>query len=168
MVSDETSEFLRRNVMGKTVGADEAIVPHLRYLSYPTLGGTVIENRINWSFARLLTPTLTVTLDSGRLHQNWPVEPTSGFDKTSLGLKYEAYRDNQHESLISLSFAWGIAHSASAAVGTDVPSTVQPGEVSVIFPIHCRGSVRLQSPGSWSTKNPSVREGERLRPISRH
>jgi hypothetical protein len=42
MVSDKTSEFLRRNVMGETVGADEAIVPNLQYLSYPTLGSTVI------------------------------------------------------------------------------------------------------------------------------
>jgi hypothetical protein len=63
--------------MGETVGADEAIVPNLQYLSYPTLGSTVIENRINWSFARLLTPTLTVTLDSGWLHQNTGVSRCS-------------------------------------------------------------------------------------------
>ena len=72
MVSDKTSEFLRKNVMGETVGADEAIVPNLQYLSYPTLGSTVIENRINWSFARLLTPTLTVTLDSSMLLASIP------------------------------------------------------------------------------------------------
>ena len=107
--------------------ADEAIVPNFQYLGFPTLGSNVIENRINWSFARLLTPTLALTLDGGWLHQNWPIGHTSGADKTSLGLKYEAYRDNRHEALISLSLAWGIAHSGSAAVGTDAPNTIQPG-----------------------------------------
>ncbi len=107
--------------------ADEAIVPNTQYLGFPTQGSSVIENRINWSFARLLTPTLAATLDSGWLHQNWPIGHTSGFDKTNLGLKYEAYRDNRHEALVSLSLSWGIAHSGSAAVGTDAPNTIQPG-----------------------------------------
>jgi hypothetical protein len=59
--------------------ADEAIVPDFAYLGYPTQGSNVVENRINWAFARLLTPTLAVTLDSGWLHQNWPIGHTSGF-----------------------------------------------------------------------------------------
>jgi hypothetical protein len=107
--------------------ADEAIVPDFSYLGFPTQGSNVTENRINWSFARLLTPTLAATLDSGWIHQNWPVGNTSGFDKTNLGLKYEAYRDNQHESLVSVSLAWGIAHSGAAGVGADAPNTIQPG-----------------------------------------
>lgn len=81
--------------------ADEAIVPNFQYLGYPTQGSNVAENRINGSFARLLTPTLGITLDSGWLHQNWPIGHMSGFDKTNLGLKYEAYRDNKHETLVS-------------------------------------------------------------------
>ena len=107
--------------------ADEAIVPNFQYLGFPTQGSNVIENRINWSFARLLTPNLAATLDSGWLHQNWPIGHTSGFDKTNLGLKYEAYRDNKHEALVSVSLAWGIAHSGSIGVGTDAPNTIQPG-----------------------------------------
>jgi hypothetical protein len=107
--------------------ADEAIVPDFAYLGYPTQGSNVVENRINWAFARLLTPTLAVTLDSGWLHQNWPIGHTSGFDQTSLGLKYEAYRDNRHEALVSVSLAWGIAHSGAIGVGTDAPNTIQPG-----------------------------------------
>jgi len=107
--------------------ADEAIVPNFANLGYPTQGSNVVENRINWSFARLLTPTLAVTLDSGWIHQNWPIGHTSGFDQTSLGLKYEAYRDNKHEALVSVSLAWGIAHSGAIGVGTDAPNTIQPG-----------------------------------------
>ncbi|WP_280707689.1 hypothetical protein [Bradyrhizobium sp. BR13661] len=107
--------------------ADEAIVPDFSYLDYPTQDSHVLENRINWSFARLLTPTLAVTLDSGWIHQNWPVGHTSGFDKTSLGLKYETYRDNKHEALVSVSLAWGIAHSGAVGVGADAPHTIQAG-----------------------------------------
>jgi hypothetical protein len=107
--------------------ADEAIVPLYRNLSYPAQGSNVDENRLNWSFARLLTPTLAFTADGGWVHQNWPIGHTSGLDKTDIGLKYEAYRNNQHETLISVGLAWGIGHSGAAGVGADPPNTIQPG-----------------------------------------
>jgi hypothetical protein len=107
--------------------ADEAILPLFTYQQYPTQGSSVSENRINAAFARLLTPTLAFTIDSGWIHQNWPIGHTSGFDKTDIGLKYEAFRNNQHEALVSVSLDWGIGHSGSAAVGADAPDTIQPG-----------------------------------------
>jgi hypothetical protein len=107
--------------------ADEAIVPFWSHLAYPTQASNVAEDRLNFSFARLLTPTLAFTADSGWLHQNWPIGHTMGADKSDIGLKYEAYRNNQHEALVSVSLAWGIGHSGSAAVGADAPHTIQPG-----------------------------------------
>ena len=106
--------------------ANEAILPFFAHADFPAQGSNVSENRINWAFARLLTPTLAFSVDSGWLHQNWPVGHTSGFDKTNVGLKYEAYRDNRHEALISVGLAWGIAHSGAVAVGADAPNTIQP------------------------------------------
>lgn len=107
--------------------ADEAILPYYANLAFPARGSNTTENRINWAFARLLTPTLAFTIDSGWLHQSWPVGHTAGFDKTDIGLKYEAYRNNQHETLISVGLAWGIGHSGAQAVGADAPNTIQPG-----------------------------------------
>ena len=107
--------------------ADEAILPYYENLDFPMQGSNASQNRINWAFARLLTPTLAVTVDGGWLHQNWPIGRTSGFDKTNVGIKYEAYRNNQHEALISASLAWGIGHSGARAVGADAPDTIQPG-----------------------------------------
>ncbi|WP_074123249.1 hypothetical protein [Bradyrhizobium sp. AS23.2] len=104
--------------------ADELI---LSYLDCPTQGSNVAENRINGAFARLLTPTLAFTIDSAWVHQNWPTGHTSGFDKTNIGLKYEAYRDNRHEALVSVGLAWGIGHSGAVAIGADAPHTIQPG-----------------------------------------
>jgi hypothetical protein len=107
--------------------ADEAIVPLWSHPSYPTQDSNVAENRLNWSFARLLTPTLAFTADGGWVHQNWPIGHTSGADKSDIGLKYEAWRDNRHEALVSVSLAWGIGHTGAAAVGADAPHTIQPG-----------------------------------------
>ena len=107
--------------------ADEAILPVYSRLDYPAQGSNVSENRINATFNRLLTPTLAFTIDSGWIHQNWPIGNTSGADKANIGLKYEAYRDNRHETLISVGLAWGIGHAGSAAVGADAPNTIQPG-----------------------------------------
>jgi len=106
--------------------ADEAILPYYTSLEQPEQGSNAINNRINWSFARLLTPTLAVTFDSGWIHQDWPVGHTAGFDTTDIGLKYEAYRNNQHETLVSVGLAWGIGHSGAQAVGADAPNTIQP------------------------------------------
>jgi hypothetical protein len=106
--------------------ADEAIVPLYSQLSFPTQGSIVSDNRIKWAFARLLTPTLAFTADSGWIHQNWPIGHTSGTDKTNIGLKYEAYRDNRREALMSVGLEWGIGHSGTAGVGTDAPNTIQP------------------------------------------
>jgi hypothetical protein len=107
--------------------ADEAILPYYAQLAFPARGSNTLENRLNWAFARLLTPTLAFTADGGWLHQNWPVGHTSGADKADIGLKYEAYRDNQHEALVSVGLAWGIGHSGARGVGADAPDTVQPG-----------------------------------------
>ena len=107
--------------------ADELILPNFNYLDYPAQGSNVTESRINGAFARLLTPTLAFTIDSAWVQQAWPTGHTSGFDKTNIGLKYEAYRNNQHEMLASVGLAWGIGHSGAAAIGADAPHTIQPG-----------------------------------------
>jgi hypothetical protein len=107
--------------------ADEVIVPLYSAINYPAPGGNVAENKINWAFDRLLTPTLAVTYDSGWVQQSWPADKTSGFDTATVGLKYEAYRDNRHEALVSVGVAWGIGQSGAQAVGADEPNTVQPG-----------------------------------------
>jgi len=107
--------------------ADEAILPGFSSLDHPAAGGNVIDNRINWSFVRLLTPTLQVSIDSGWIHRNWPTAQTSGFDTTDIGIKGEIFRNNQHETLVSAGVAWGIGHSGAAEVGAGEPNSIQPG-----------------------------------------
>ena len=107
--------------------ADEAILPGFSSLDHPAAGGNVIDNRINWSFVQLLTPTLQVSIDSGWIHRNWPTAQTSGFDTTDIGIKGEIFRNNQHETLVSAGVAWGIGHSGAVEVGAGEPNSIQPG-----------------------------------------
>ena len=44
--------------------ADEATLPNFSNLNHPADGGNIIDNRINWSFSRLLTPTVAVVVDN--------------------------------------------------------------------------------------------------------
>ena len=74
--------------------ADEAILPNFSSLNHRHGGGLVTDNRINWSFTRLLTPTVGVVVDNSWVARNWGAANRTGFDVTNLGLKCEVYRDN--------------------------------------------------------------------------
>jgi hypothetical protein len=107
--------------------ADEAIVSNFSNWNHPDGGGDVSDNRINWSFTRLLTPKVGVFVDNSWIARNWGVAKRGGFDVTSVGLKWEIFRDNPHEALISTSLAWGIGHSGAQGVNANAPDTIRPG-----------------------------------------
>jgi hypothetical protein len=107
--------------------ADEAIVPNFSNWNRPDGGGDVADNRINWSFTRLLTPKVGVFVDNSWIARNWGAAKRGGFDVTSVGLKWEVFRDNPHEALISANLAWGIGHSGAQGVNANAPDTIRPG-----------------------------------------
>jgi hypothetical protein len=107
--------------------ADEATLPNFSNLGHPADGGSVTDNRINWSFSRLLTPTVALVVDNSWIHRDWVASQRSGFDVTNLGVKWEVYRSNQHETLMAASLTWGIGHSGAQGVGANAPDTIKPG-----------------------------------------
>jgi hypothetical protein len=107
--------------------ADEAILPNFSSLNHPDSGGVVTDNRINWSFTRLLTPTVGVVVDNSWVARNWGAANRTGFDVTNLGLKWEVYRDNPNETLISAGLMWGIGNSGAQGVDANGPDTIKPG-----------------------------------------
>jgi hypothetical protein len=107
--------------------ADEAILPNFASFKRPVDGGNVVDNRFDWSFFRLLTPTLGVDVDSAWVHRNWGNALRSGFDVTSLGLKGEVYRNDLHEMLVSARLGWGIGHSGAHGISANAPDLLQPG-----------------------------------------
>jgi hypothetical protein len=144
--------------------ADEAIVPNFSSSKHPDGGADVTDNRINWSFTRLLTPTVGVFIDSSWIARNWGVTNRGGFDVTSLGIKWEVYRDNPRETLISANPALGIGNSGAQGVNANAPDTIRPGiffgkgfgdlpdSVSWLRPFGVAGAFVLEHPaGSVST-----------------
>jgi hypothetical protein len=145
--------------------ADEAVVPNFSSLNHPAAGGDATDNRINWSFTRLLTPTVGFVVDSSWMDRNWGgASHRAGFDVTTLGIKWEVYRNNPGEALISASLAWGIGQSGALGIGAKAPDTIKPGlflgkgfgdlpdSLSWLRPFGITGAVVLEHPaGSVST-----------------
>jgi hypothetical protein len=107
--------------------ADEAILPAFLTFKSPVDGRNVVDNRVDWSFFRLLTPTLGAGVESGWVHRNWGGTNRSGFDATKVTLKGEVYRNDLHETLVSAGLTWGIRRSGAQGVGGNLPDTIEPG-----------------------------------------
>jgi hypothetical protein len=144
--------------------ADEAIVPNFSYWNHPDGGGNVTDNRINYAFSRLLTPTVGVVVDNSWIARNWGVTQRFGFDVINVGLKWEVYRNNSHEALIAASLLWGIGNSGATGVGASAPNKIKPGltfgkgfgdlpdSLSWLRPFGVTGAIVLEHPtGSVST-----------------
>jgi hypothetical protein len=107
--------------------ADEAIVPNFAGFKRPVDGGNVVDNRFDWSFFRLLTPTLGFDVASAWVHRNWGNSLRTGSDVISLGLKGEVYRNDLHEMLVAARLGWGIGHSGAQGISANAPDLLQPG-----------------------------------------
>ena len=61
--------------------ADKATIPNYSNLNHPADGGNVTDNRINWSFSRLLTPNVAFVVDNSWIHRDWGVAQRAGFER---------------------------------------------------------------------------------------
>jgi hypothetical protein len=109
--------------------ADEAIVPLYSTFKHPAVvgDGDVVDNSVNWSIFRLLTPKVGMGVDSGWISRNWGGVGRSGFDITSIDLKGEVYRNDLHEMLVSAGTSWGFGHSGAQGVAANAPDLIAPG-----------------------------------------
>jgi hypothetical protein len=106
---------------------DELVFPAVTTLTHPGEGADVTDNRIGWSFTRLLTSTVSIGLEGGWIHRDWGIAQSSGFDTTVLTLKDLLYKNDLHEVMISAALAWGIGHSGAQGVNANKPDIIQPG-----------------------------------------
>jgi hypothetical protein len=145
--------------------ADEAILPNFSSFKRPNEGGNVVDNRFDWAFFRLLTPTLGVGIDGAVVHRNWGNSLRSGSDVTSLAVKGEVYRNDLHEILVSAGFGWGIGHSGAQRIGANSPDLLQPGiffgkgfgdlpdGLAWLRPFGITGAVTLEHPTTGNSIN---------------
>jgi hypothetical protein len=107
--------------------ADEWITQASRSTHPAFDGREVTDYSVNEAFARLLTPTLSIGLDTGWAERHRAGFPTqSGIEATGLTLKALVHEDDPHETLISTSFTWTIGGSGNRAVDADGPHTLTP------------------------------------------
>jgi len=144
---------------------DELTFPALSHLKQPRGGTDVVDDRIGWSFTRLLTSTLAVGIESGWIHRNWGPSQRSGFDTITLGLKGLLYKNDVHEVMISAGLAWGIGGSSAQGVGASSPDTLQPGiffgkgfgdlpnSLSWLRPLAITGAITLEHPMAGTSTN---------------
>jgi hypothetical protein len=123
---DRGQPALSRHARASAV-ADELILRAFPGLKHPGDGGDVIDNRIGWSFMRLLTPTIALGIESAWVHRNWGPSQQSGFDAAKLALKGLLYKNEPHEMMVSAALAWGPAASGAQGVGASKADTIEPG-----------------------------------------
>ena len=144
---------------------DELVLPAVSSLKHPGEGTDATDDRIGWSFTRLLTPTLAFAADGGWIHRNLGPVQRSGFDTTALGLKGPLYKSEQHEVMISAGLAWGIGGSGAQGVGANNPNTLLPGiffgkgfgdlpnSLSWLRPFAITGALTLEHPMAGTSTN---------------
>jgi hypothetical protein len=160
---------------------DELVLPAVSRLKHPREGADVTDDRIGWSFTRLLTSTLAFGAESGWLHRNLGSSQRSGFDTTALGLKGLLYKNEPHEVMISAGLAWGIGRSGAQGVGANNPNTLLPGiffgkgfgdlpnSLSWLRPFAITGALTLEHPTSGTSTNFGVDpQTGQLGPIATH
>jgi hypothetical protein len=144
---------------------DELVWPAVSHLKRPREGADVMDDRIGWSFTRLLTSTLAFGVESGWIHRNWGSFQRSGFDTTALGLKGLLYKNEPHEVLISAGLAWGIGGSGAQGVGASNADRLVPGiffgkgfgdlpnSLSWLRPFAITGALTLEHPMAGASTN---------------
>jgi hypothetical protein len=147
---------------------DELVFPAATTVKHPRDGADVTDNRIDWSFTRLLTSTVAIGIDGGWIHRNWGAAQRSGFDATALTVKDLLYKNELHEVMISAGLAWGIGHSGAQGVGANKPDTIVPGiffgkgfgdapdSISWLRPFAVTGAITLEHPMTGTSINYGV------------
>jgi hypothetical protein len=138
-------------------------------LSHPldsASGFSVFDASFSWSFARLLTPEVSVGVNGGWIRRTGDGFPRqTGFDQTSVTLKRLMYKNELRETLISASLSWGIGGSGAQGVGANKPDTVMPtitfgkgfgdlpDQLAWLRPFALAGAVSLEIPLSPTSVN---------------
>ena len=144
---------------------DELVFPAVSNLKHPSEGADVTDDRIGFSFTRLLTPNISFGVETGWIHRNWGVAERSGFDTTFLSLKGLLYKNDLHEALLSATLSWGISGSGAQGVDASRPNTIAPGflfgkgfgdapdSLAWLRPFAITGAVTLEHPSADASTN---------------
>ncbi len=127
------------------------------------------ERSISGEFSKRITPDFGISL--GLEHQRSSPDglpAVQGFGNLEVGFKYQFYRDEAREALVSVGLGWGVGGTGSKSVGADSFSTVTPtlffgkgfgdlpSSASFLRPLALTGSLGVAMPRRASTTATSV------------
>jgi len=120
-------------------------------------------------FSKRITPDFGLSLGAEYLHLSPEGQPSSsGFNNIELGAKYQFYRNDRHETLLSAGVGWEVGGTGSKHVGADSFSTVTPtfffgkgfgdlpDDASFWKPFAVTGTVGVAIPSRTSTMSTSI------------
>jgi len=116
-------------VIGEPFVEDELSLPLFRHIRRPPQGDRprTLETQIMAEFKKRLTPNLELSVGSGLTHLDPDGKPTlTGFDNLEVGLKYQCFRSEAHEALLSLGLAWEVGGTGRKATGAESFDVVNP------------------------------------------
>lgn len=86
-----------------------------------------LTNDISVEYAKTITPNLALSIATDYLRvQPKQEQSETGFDNSSIGAKYLLYKNDQHESLISIGAEMDLGGTGDSRVGAESDSTLSP------------------------------------------
>jgi len=109
--------------------ADELSFPSILYTKNPSTDDShaARETQIGGELSKRLTPNLGVSLGGRLIHLDPDSGPaTTGFDNLEVGLKYQLFTNDTHETIVSVGLGWEVGGTGRRTVGAESFDVVAP------------------------------------------
>lgn len=168
--------FVGQRFFPATIATDDPFVAD--ELSLPTISWTrsnaddqspaSTQRAVAVDFSKRITENLGLSVGAARRHISFGgVQPSvTANDNVELGLKYQMYKNEAAETLVSAGVIWEVGGSGSKSVGADSFSTYTPTlyfgkgfgslPVDALRPLAMTGTVGVAIPGRASTTTTSI------------
>jgi hypothetical protein len=127
------------------------------------------ETSISGEFSKRITPGFGISIGLERQRVKPQGEPAvHGFANTELGLKYQVYKSEEREALVSLGLNWEIGGTGSRSIGSERFSTYTPAvffgkgfgdlpaSMQMLRPLAVTGSLGVGIPSRSSTTSTAI------------
>ncbi len=153
--------------------ADELSLPTVSHIKTPASGDepATLETEVSAELSKRITPNLGLSVEGNWRH----LDPdggssTSGFGNMELGLKYQFFKSDGHETILSLGLGWEVGGTGRKAVDADSFSTFAPAlffgkgfgdlpdSLAFLKPFAITGVVGAEIPTRSKTKTVTISE----------
>ncbi len=151
--------------------ADELSLPSVFHIKKPASGEepAARETEISGEFSKRITRELGLSLGGGLTHLDPDGKPNlTGFQNMEVGLKYQFFKSDAHETILSLGLSWEVGGTGRKATGAESFDVVSPGLffgkgfgdlpdwLSFLKPVAVTGLVEANIPTRSRTKTVTI------------